>query len=173
MDSRPAYQAMKSDDFTITHTLEPQIGKCRLLPAGAAYRAKIDGKDGSWDLALKPETTASGHDDGTGTGNAKLEAARSLINNYEAIIKFASRAFTTPGPSETASVDLGFRFVSQALVVGVGRAGNLPENLSRDAAVAAAYLRDRVGVPRDLSYPAARQLRAHLHWLVKELGSDL
>lgn len=173
MDSRPSYQAMKSDDFTITHTLEPQIGKCRVLPAGAAYRAKITGKDGSWDLPLKPETTAWGKDDGTGSGFAKQEAARSLINNHEAIVGFASRAFANPGTSTTASVDVGFRYVSHALLVGVENAGKLPANLSEDAAVAAAYLRDRVGVPRDLSYPAARQLRAHLQWLVKALGSDL
>ncbi|KAI5084484.1 hypothetical protein GOP47_0000653 [Adiantum capillus-veneris] len=173
MDSRPAYQAMKSDDFTITHTLEPQIGKCRLLPEGAAYRAKINGKDGSWDLPLKPETTAWGHDDGTGKNNAKLEAARSLISNHEAIVKFASRAFTTPGTPTTTSVDHGFRFVSHALLGGVERTRELPVSLPKEAAVAAAYLRDRVGVPRDLSYPAARQLRAHLHWLVKASGSDL
>lgn len=33
-------------------------------------------------------------------------------------------------------------------------------------AASAAYLRDRVGVPRDLKLPAARQLRAHLNWLI-------
>ena len=34
---------------------------------------------------------------------------------------------------------------------------------------ALAYVRDRVGVPRDMSYPAARQLRAHFNWIADGL----
>ena len=28
------------------------------------------------------------------------------------------------------------------------------------------YLRDRIGVPRDLKFPEARQLRAHVNWMI-------
>ena len=74
----------------------------------------------------------------------------------------------------------GLRHVAQALLdgpdaaaktlhAGMGSASN--GNALRGAPVcaSAAYLRDRVGVPRDLPLPAARQLRAHLNWLIDEL----
>jgi hypothetical protein len=32
------------------------------------------------------------------------------------------------------------------------------------------YLRGRIGVPRDFTLPEAKELRAHLTWLIGELG---
>lgn len=176
MDNIPTYKAIKSDDFTITHTLEPQIGPVTLLPEGAAYRAKIEGKDDSWDLPLKPEQTAWGFDDGTGAGGAREEAAQALVSNHEAIVAFSMRAFRQQPADDrekAAQISAGFRHVAHALLEGVDAAGAPPSALDAAAvATAAVYLRDRVGVPRDLTYPAARQLRAHLQWLVRSLGSN-
>eukprot|EP00246_Nothoceros_aenigmaticus_P003115 TRINITY_DN1405_c0_g1_i1.p1 TRINITY_DN1405_c0_g1~~TRINITY_DN1405_c0_g1_i1.p1 ORF type:complete len:467 (+),score=61.92 TRINITY_DN1405_c0_g1_i1:75-1475(+) len=172
LDTRPSYAAMKSDDFTIAHNLEPQIGPIKFQPKGAAYRDKVNGKNGHWDLPLQPEDTAWGSDDGTGGGGAKEEAAWSLASNNEAVVGFALRG-VPDGEKLREDVDRAFQHVAYALAFGVENAGDMPNGIPPEVAVAAAYLRDRVGVPRDLSYPAARQLRAHLHWLVRQLGSDL
>lgn len=51
-----------------------------------------------------------------------------------------------------------------------GMAVGEAQSMNGDAVVPSAmYIRDRVGVPRDLPLPAARQLRAHLNWLIDML----
>lgn len=119
--------------------------------------------------------------------------------NHEALIKFALRGPGRPGPrpvsapladptaiaaeEHTAAVDAALRHVAHALLLGVEA-----KQLSKQALAvaepasavtggyggapvveAAEYLRDRVGVPRDLKLPAARQLRAHLNWMIDTL----
>ena len=76
-------------------------------------------------------------------------------------------------------MDAAFRHVAHALLVGVEekQTSNKPPIVGAEGGIcgmeqvyAAEYLRDRVGVPRDLPYPAARQLRAHLNWLIDTLA---
>lgn len=175
MDSRPAYAAIKSDDFSIVHNLEPQIGRCGPLPEGRPYRDLIDGRGGAWDLPLKPESTAWGSEPGGRNEAAEQEAAASLVGNHEAVVRFALRGVRGGEGNERleSAVGEGLRYVAAALLEGIDSAGPVPEGLPQEAAVAAAYLRDRVGVPRDLSYPAARALRAHLQYLVRGMGSNV
>ncbi len=56
------------------------------------------------------------------------------------------------------------QLASEALAVGAAEAMN-----GEAVVQSAMYVRDRVGVPRDLPLPAARQLRAHLTWLIDAL----
>jgi glutathione S-transferase len=94
----------------------------------------------------------------------RLEAANALVRCHEGVLKSANAEIDTPA-------DVAFRFVVMALIVGVDNiqesAEALKPNVFKDAAAVATSLRwtrDRICVPRDMSYPAARQLRAHLNW---------
>jgi glutathione S-transferase len=45
----------------------------------------------------------------------------------------------------------------------------VPKDSTNDVVNSLAYLRDRVGVPRDLPLASGRQLRAHLNWAIDAL----
>ncbi len=45
----------------------------------------------------------------------------------------------------------------------------VPSDKTEDVMASLAYLRDRVGVPRDLPLASGRQLRAHLNWAIRAL----
>lgn len=80
-------------------------------------------------------------------------------------------------------VDISLRIVCKSLVIVKGDSEEDLANLESDlkAHIPSAqvsgvicsleYLRDRVGVPRDLPLAAARHLRAHLNWAISTLGA--
>mmetsp|Transcript_30917 Transcript_30917/g.91861 ORF Transcript_30917/g.91861 Transcript_30917/m.91861 type:complete len:474 (-) Transcript_30917:252-1673(-) len=198
MESRPSYRHVQSDFYTHVHDLPPQIGRCQSVPEAEELAAEIDGSDGSWSLPL-PEDDGSLLQPlqglGAGADAARREAAERLLHNHEAIGRFAARGLSAPGfppvaaelsdpnaaPAEEALpvVDALLRHTTHALLDGEGDAGAAalsPDTLSggiepRAAAASLGYLRDRISVPRDMSYPAARQLRAHLNGVIEGVGA--
>ncbi|CAM9497065.1 unnamed protein product [Ectocarpus sp. 12 AP-2014] len=189
MDTREVYRGAKSDYYTHCHDLPPQIGGCRVAPAGVPFKDEIDGKDGSWHLPLSPD----GGLEPVGSAFypedfARRLAAAKLIGNREAVVPFSLRGVGLPGvPGVMAEladpnakpnkdflppVDAALRHVVHALLEGHEAAkstGLSQQNPVEQVQLCLEYLRDRVGVPRDLPFAAARQLRAHLNWYSGEL----
>jgi len=130
---------------------------------------------------------------------ARREAVERLTYNHHALVKFATRGAGRKGmPPYSAvlsdpnavgedavqgGVDACLRLVSLALLNdGVGEEEeNSMEKVAQavvdeggvdyaDGVVKSlVYLRDRVGVPRDMRLPAARELRARLNWAIGKI----
>jgi len=158
IESRDSYKATYGDFHTNCHDLPPQIGGC--IPSGSAEQraiaAEIDGTDGkSWRLPLAPlSQTVEPWPENEQLD--KLEAANAMVHCHAGVMK-SSKA--------SESGDAAFRMVTTALLEGIA---NVPEaelrKLDPAAAASLRWTRDRISVPRDMSFPAARQLRAHLNW---------
>eukprot|EP00804_Cyclotella_cryptica_P026044 CCRYP_019297-RB/>CCRYP_019297-RB protein AED:0.07 eAED:0.07 QI:91/1/1/1/0.5/0.4/5/1872/559 len=78
-----------------------------------------------------------------------------LVPYVDTALKLVCRALLTEGGPDSHAAALND--MKESLQA------QLPKNKARDVSSALAYLRDRVGVPRDLPLAAARQLRAHLN----------
>mmetsp|Transcript_35388 Transcript_35388/g.73702 ORF Transcript_35388/g.73702 Transcript_35388/m.73702 type:complete len:389 (-) Transcript_35388:129-1295(-) len=128
---------------------------------------------------------------------AQREAVERVTANHAAIVKFACRGAGQKGvppvmaplsdpnavPSDVVqpAVDACLRMVLQALLDGAKEKDEVMIQLAKSIVSeggkdfasgvidSLAYLRDRVGVPRDMKLPAARQLRAHLNWAIGKL----
>ena len=120
---------------------------------------------------------------------AAREAAERLIANHAAVARFAARGAGRPGfppvaaplsdPNAVADdgaleqIDIALRHTVHALLAGhEAAAGSFTAGLDAPTAVKSlGYLRDRISVPRDMCYPAARTLRAHLNWSIEMASS--
>merc|ERR1711879_814927 len=83
--------------------------------------------------------------------------------------------YAKPAKELLPAVDVALRHVASALLTGVAQAGDAAKadfvaigerGDAHRLKKCLAYLRDRVGVPRDMSQAAALQLRATLNWAI-------
>ena len=179
--------ATKSDYYTHVMDIPPQYGPGYSDSSDEVKEAqlKIDGH-ATWRLPLSLSSSdAEPLPDSMNPGDeaARHEAAYKLISNYDAVVKFCCRGMGEPGAKQfgapladpTAVPNLNYKekvdklLRTTVLLLLDGSAGVSTGETSeegKDVASCLAYLRDRIGVPRDMSYPAAMTLRAHLNYVI-------
>ncbi|KAJ8609613.1 hypothetical protein CTAYLR_006273 [Chrysophaeum taylorii] len=187
METRPAYRATMSDWYTHAHDLPPQLGGCVSSRTAGAVEVRSD-VDSWTSEAPRFEPLWPWVDD------ARKEAAARLVANGPNVAKFAARGASAPGfppfraeladpnarPNDRLlpAVDAFLRLVAENLLVRQHPGGDdgyatavssLTTSDARDLGKCVAYLRDRVGVPRDMSFPAARALRLECNALIDAL----
>ena len=117
-----------------------------------------------------------------------------LVGNSKALARFCARAagpdvgawrqqgggsksaladpYAKPNDAIVPDMDACLRHVAHALLQGVDEAAKAvvkPDGPSDAQKLCLDYLCQRISVPRDMSYPAARQLRAHLNWMADRI----
>jgi len=194
-EERPAYLATKSDYYTHVMDIPPQYGPGFSVDEAREAAAAIDGRGGSWSLPLDLQGSAfeplAPLQAALGDAAARHEAAFELVANHAAVVRFAARGtgapgrkrfqapladpYATPNEQAVAAVDVCLRHVAAALISGAEETAAAAEadlaavkgaDGGRALSACLIYLRDRIGVPRDMSQPAAMNLRAHLNALI-------
>jgi glutathione S-transferase len=202
MEYLDSYQLTKSDYYSHCWDLPPQLGGCVTETGSKPFQDAINGNlPGSWHLPLTPHNGGLEPDWGWAGDEdaAKRDAVERLSVNHENIVGFASRGAgqagfprygapladpnAVPNLSIQPFVDASLKIVADKMIGGAKteEAMNALTSLLvkeggkevvNDVALSLEYLRDRVGVPRDMNLPAARHLRAHLNWARDILGYD-
>ena len=154
---------------------------------------------GSWELPLQLHNGGVEPDWlWSDASTSRREAVERVSFNYEAIIQFSSRGAGSKGfppvsapladpnaiPNEAiqSAVGIILRLICLSILDGSTAKHDVTlgticqmltdlhnEEYSNGVINSLSYLRDRVGVPRDMQLGAARQLRAHLNWAIKRI----
>lgn len=169
-----------------------------MSPSGVPIATTLDGGNGGWKLPLAPLSSTSmpePHSAPESPALDRLEAASKIVRNRANLTRFALRGPGQPGPKPVSApladptaipalefsdgMEVALRRLAYLLLcpTDVSSRLHVQVNPSRNAFPSTPviqgleYVRDRVGVPRDLRLPAARHMRATINHLIDELTS--
>eukprot|EP00187_Rhodella_violacea_P016094 CAMPEP_0184724868 /NCGR_PEP_ID=MMETSP0314-20130426/29208_1 /TAXON_ID=38298 /ORGANISM="Rhodella maculata, Strain CCMP 736" /LENGTH=557 /DNA_ID=CAMNT_0027189955 /DNA_START=61 /DNA_END=1730 /DNA_ORIENTATION=- len=199
----PQYAATTPDYYSIVRDIPIHYGQPLPSELGTPFQKFIDGDDQHWELPLPPLNSSAIEPRGSlrpgdqgDHGRHRVEASGHILTNMKNMtIMLTNRALrvTSTGRQKrqiiapfqineeiSVQLDEALRLLSRALLVGVDELEPerlegypLPRQIGDPIVVAFCAMRNSVRVPRDMSFPAARQFRAHVSWVCQVIvGSE-
>ncbi|CAE7235404.1 DHAR2 [Symbiodinium sp. CCMP2592] len=176
----PWYRATRGDYYSLCMALEPAFGEPQPSPMNNSSRTdwrKLLPENYRLPFALRRDVEMTAAEAASVLRRPFVEAAWKLVQNHDEVARYCCRAvggeaaivegLLEPLDALLCSVaqmlfdeapveDLQSQMQKRVQVYGI------PEKLRPRLASCLAYLRDRIGVPRDLPLPAAKMLRAYM-----------
>ena len=95
-----------------------------------------------------------------------------VLGTVDAVLRTVCVALLENGNDDDAQPDATkLQRIAQLISTTLEQGSSSSDDFLNGVLDSLVYLRDRVGVPRDMRLPAARQLRAHLNWAIANLDT--
>ncbi|GJD09741.1 Glutathione S-transferase DHAR2 [Galdieria sulphuraria] len=162
LSRRPVYQNIRSDEMTMIRALPYQFDHTEILPQEKRIAERMETDMRNMDMKqVKKDPFESQN---------RLLASSKLIHERTLILEVLRSSLGIPHDStDFVTLDTMLRFVSNVLIEGYFSMQDFVlDNLSLISS-SLNLLKDTIQVPRDLKYPAFRQLIAYLNFIMDNL----
>ncbi|KAK4528018.1 hypothetical protein GAYE_SCF47G5952 [Galdieria yellowstonensis] len=165
LSRRPVYQNIRSDEMTIIRALPYQFDHAEVLPQAKRIAQRME-------LEMRNIDISQAKNDPFEFQSRLLASSKLVFERTSMLEKLCESLSISPQSTELTNLDIVLRLLSNALIEGcVSMQDVVLHNMSLTSRCLN-VLKDVIQVPKDLRYPAFRQLVAYLNLMMNNINTQ-